>query len=319
MVAGIVLLNLWYIVPFMDYFKRGYANSMNGSAPLGRFNSNGAFFSQMLTFFQKGQYASRDIAEGYIFPDERNYAVGGFLLILLFYCLYRLYQGKKVSKISRIGDWSFGFAILSLFMCTLWFPWDYIQQMNGIFRMVPGNVCLVILLQSMSNKYLYYAVITVIGLAFLLSADYFMYDYTQNVGLARFISETDIDSTAMGEREYLPANVSENFYESKESIPGKNIEILTDIHELGEHTIECKNLSDVESYVDVPVLPYEGYVCQDNQTGEKLEIQSGMPERVRVIVPANYCGEFKVVFSGFGYWRIAEWISFFTLAFGVGN
>ena len=90
----------------------------------------------------------------------------------------------------------------------------------------------------MSNKYLYYAVITVIGLAFLLSADYFMYDYTQNVGLARFISETDIDSTAMGEREYLPANVSENFYESKESIPGKNIEILTDIHELGEHTIK---------------------------------------------------------------------------------
>ncbi len=335
--VGIVLLNMWYIVPFIDYFRWGYANSMNGSAPLGRFNSNGAFFSQMITFFQKGQYASRDIAEGYIFPDERNYAIGGFILVLSFYCLYRLYQGKNKSRISRIGDCSFGFAILSLFMCTLWFPWDFIQQMNGVFRMITRNIqhpwrflgissflltitaiCLVILLQSLSNKYLYRGMIVITGLVFLLSADYFMYDYMQNVWWGRFISEDDIDSTAMGGREYLPANIPENFYEDRDAIPGEHLEIFVDKHELGTHTIECRNYSDIDTYVDVPFLPYEGYVCRDNQTGEKLEIQQGLPERIRVMVPGNYQGEFKVVFYGFWYWRIAEWISLATLISGIG-
>lgn len=47
-----VLLNCWYLVPFLDYMKLGYT-SQNPDT-LGRFRANGTFMSQLMTIFPAG-------------------------------------------------------------------------------------------------------------------------------------------------------------------------------------------------------------------------------------------------------------------------
>ena len=333
---GTALLNFWFILPFIDYFRLGYTNTTSDSNPLGRFNSNGALLSQMVSFFQRGTGPSYSMDESFIFFNERNYALGGgFLLVIAIYILCRLYQGKGCSFVSHIGDYSLGFAAVSLFMCTIWFPWDLIQQMNGIFRMITQNiqlpwrflgistlfltmltVCLVLLLQSISNKYLVYSTTAVICSFFLLSAGYFLDDFSRNAVICRYIDENDLSSESLGLGEYIPENTPKDFYTENITIPGASLEITGDSRILGTHIISCNNLSDADTYADVPFLPYRGYTCIDNETGKKLDIQLDIPGKVRVIVPAYYSGTITVAFNEPWYWRVAELISLLTVFIG---
>lgn len=332
--AGTVLLNLWFLIPFADYFLKGYAASSDTTNVLGRFNANGAFASQMFSFFQEAAKASYSVAES-LANRERNYALGVFELVAFAYLCYRLYRGKEKSLIILIGDGSMLFAALSLWMCTIWFPWDYIQQMNGLFRLVTRNiqlpwrflgvscffltitaVCLMMLLQNISNRAFYYGFAAVICSAALLSADYFMYDYTRCAQLSRYVDANDLDSCFGGDAEYLPDGTPPDFCADQSVIPGGFVEIARERFEAGAHTVTCSNDSEEESFIDMPHLPYAGYVCQDVQTGQELDIADEVPGKIRVIVPAAYRGTFRLVFKEPWYWRAAEVFSAFALITG---
>lgn len=332
---GAVLLNMWFLIPFADYFRRGYTSS--GANPVGRLNANGAFFSQIFSFFQSGAGSSHSISESFSYAEERNYALAGFLLIIVLYTLYRLYQGKDRSKFSRIGDCSLAFAAISIFMTTIWFPWDFIQQMNSLFRTITQNIqfpwrflgitcffltitaiCLVLIIQSGTNKHLYYSCLSLICAVFLLSADYSMTDFVQNQANCRFIDKKDINSLTIGAEEYLPENLHVDFNDNSVT-SGDFVEIISDNRQGGSHIINCNNLSDADTFVDVPFLPYKGYICYDNASGEKLELQSDMSVgKVRIILPPHYSGTFTVTFREPWYWRAAEIISLITLIAGIG-
>lgn len=333
--AGTVLLNFWFLLPFADYFLKGYAASSDSTNVLGRFNANGAFLSQMFSFFQEGAYASYSVAESLVYPKERNYTMGVFLLTAFCYLCYRLYRGKEKSSVIRIGDCSMAFAVLSLFMCTIWFPWDFLQQMNGLFRLVTRNlqlpwrflgiscffltvtaICLVTALRTMQNKPLYYGILAVICSFALLSADYFMYDFSRNAPFGHYADVNDLNSAAGGDAEYLPEDTPLDFWLDSSIVPGDSLEITRYGYQAGAHTVECGNLSGEDTYVDIPFLPYAGYVCYDAQTGQRLDISLDVPGKVRVIVPASYRGAFTLVFREPWYWRTAELISLLSLLAG---
>lgn len=334
--AAIVLLNIWFFLPFADYFLLGYTSEIASRNPLGRMNANAALVSQMITFYQQGVKPSYSIGESFVFPNERNYAVGGFFIVIFFYLCYRLYRGGERSEIVRIGDCSLLFAALSLSMCTLWFPWDRLQQMNGLFRMLTRNIqfpwrflgiscllltvtaiCLIRLLQALPNKPLYYAILAVIGTVFLLSADYFMFSYTQNIEWKRYVDEKDIYVDAIGHGEYLPAQTPEDFDADTAVIAGENFEILSERRSAGTCIVEGSNLSEEETYVDIPFLPYKGYMCRDNATNERLAVSLDIPGKVRVRIPPHYHGTFAVAYKEPWYWRISELVSLLTVLAGI--
>lgn len=334
-VAGTILINFWFLIPFADYSLKDYIASSDSKNVLGRFNANGTFVSQMVSFFQQGSYPSYSVAENLVNPNERNYTMGVFLLVAFCYICYRLYYGKEKSSIIRIGDCSILFAIISLFMCTIWFPWDFIQQMNGLFRLITRNIqlpwrflgvscffltittiCFIMALQKLQNKHLYYGLLVVICSFALLSADYFMYDFMNNVAAGRCIDENDMDSCSIGCEEYLPNGTPVDFYADTAVIPGDSLEIAQSGYQAGAHTVTCSNLSDEDTYVDIPFIPYAGYVCYDVQTGQKLDISLDVPGKVRTIVPASYQGTLTVVFKEPWYWRATELISLLSFLAG---
>lgn len=335
--TGTVLLNLWFLLPFLDYFRLGYTSVTGTNNPLGRFNSNGALLSQMISIFQAGTGPSYSIDESFIFSNERNYALGGgFLLVIVIYIICRLYQGENHSFYVRIGDYSLGFAAASLFMSTLWFPWDWIQQMNRIFRMITQNIqlpwrflgvssfflailtiCLIFLLKSMSNKYLIYSITAVICSFFVLSAGYFMDDFSQNASFCRYLDGNDLDSASLGQGEYIPDDTPQEFDAFHAAISGASLEIKDEYLVSGTYVVECSNFSDEDTYVDIPFLPYKGYDCTDNETGKKMEIQLNIPGKVRVMIPAHYNGTLMAAFHEPWYWRASEMISIVTLTIGI--
>lgn len=330
-----VILNLWFLVPFADYFLRGYTNSAGN--PLGRFQANGAFLSQIFSFFQQGTGSSYSVAESFTFPNERNYALGGFLLIIFFYILVRLYRGKGKSRMVRIGDYSLGFAALSLFMCTVWFPWDWFQQMNGLFRMITQNIqlpwrflglscffltltamALVSLLHSMPNRHFYYGTVTVICVASLLAASYFLYDYTQNGTFSRYYDGSDLSTCSVGLGEYIPEDTPQDFSADNHVVPGDSLEITEDRREADVQVVSCVNEGDQDTFADIPFLPYNGYRCIDSETGSEMEIQLDIPGKVRVIVPVGYSGTFTVSYQEPWYWRVSEGISLLLFVLEAG-
>lgn len=333
---GTVLLNLWFLLPFVDYFRLGYTNTANEFTKPGKLNSYGTFLNQMVTFFQDGMGSAYTVAERMSRTDERNYALGGFILVVFLYVLFRAYQGKEKSVVSRVGDCCLVFAGIGTFACTVWFPWDFIQQLNGLFRMVTKNiqfpwrflgitcfffavvtVCLMALLQSSKNRPLYYTVIAVVCSFFVISADDYMHNYTENATIHRNVDGSRLDTCNVGAGEYIPADTPEGFAQSRDSAPGDWLEVSEEWCEEGVHTVSCSNPSDADTYIDFPLLPYKGYTCRDQETGERLEVQLSTPGKVRVVVPSGYGGTFSVKYEEPWYWRVSEAVSALVLAGGI--
>lgn len=330
-VGFVVLLNCWFLIPFLDYYHCGY--SVKNINPLGRFNANGAFFSQLFAFFPQGYGASCSVAEGFAFGGEMSYALGAGLWIAgCFYFLYRI-NNKNKSAVSRIGDFSLFFGALALFMTTIWFPWDFIQQMNRIFSLITQNIqlpwrflgmatffftlttaCLVYLLKAHSNRTLYYGATALIGSFMLLSSGYFLDNYTQNASINRYVDETQLTSSNIGLGEYLPPHTPDEFYADTALVPGAFLTISDSSRADGTLTVTCSNSSASDTCVDVPLLPYKGYVCSDLASGEKMSWISGENGKIRVNIPAGYSGSFTLKFVEPWYWRIGELISLLSLA-----
>lgn len=328
----VVFLNLWFLLPFVDYMHLGYANRPTENNAMGRMPSQGAFLSQMLTVFQTGCARCYTTIEGVGNINERNYALGAFALVPAVYLLYRLYQGKARSRIGKIGDFALTFAVLAGFMCTVWFPWGGFQQMNGVFHLIIKNIqfpwrflgicCFFLavvtvsmfsMLEEEKNRPLYHMAVVLMSVFVILSADYYMYSYTQEGTPQRFDDEVKLDSMAVSAGEYLLENTPDNFSAQTTSVPGMGVEVFEERNTGDGHEVRCRNTGTEDSWADLPLLPYRGYVCRDQETGETFEVLLSVPGRLRVMIPGGYEGTLCARFQEPWYWRMAEAVSLFAM------
>ncbi len=149
-----VLINAWFLLPFLEYIGFDYNVSGLGVHSRGRFASHAVFISQLISFFPQGEGAS--IVTGKMWDTdngmEMSYTLGGgMMLVLVFFVVYRLYdkrRGKRTvcgsdapkkagRQMSRLLT---GACLLSMLMATTWFPWDFLQQRNDLFAWVTGSI-----------------------------------------------------------------------------------------------------------------------------------------------------------------------------------
>lgn len=332
-VTGTVLVNFWFLLPFADYMCEGYLERETLINHQGIMNASGAYLRQMFSLFQTGYGHGYTALEDINYVYERNYTVGAFGIAAAFYLLYRLHRGKMRSEIVKIGDIGLAFGILAGFMCTVDFPWNYLQRMNGLFRMVIKNiqfpwrflgicsffltlttVSLFCLLNQDSSRHRYRMCLVMLGAFFFVSADYYMYDYTQKSELMVFRDESDIRSEEVGFGEYLPKETPLVYAYEAVSVPGSGVEIIEDCRTGGGQRVTCKNTAQEDSYIDLPFLPYKGYVCRDQETGETLSLQFSDPIHLRVLLPEGYDGTLYAHFEEPWYWRGAELVSLLGMA-----
>ncbi|HJA93721.1 MAG TPA: hypothetical protein H9717_11520 [Candidatus Eisenbergiella merdipullorum] len=331
--VGVVtaLLNCWYLVPFLDYMRLGY--STQDPETLGRFRANGTFLSQLLTIFPAGTGSSLSVADGLGISPEMSFALGGGILAaVVIYLYYRIKHTEKGNEIRKTGDFCLTFGLFTLFMTTIWFPWDFIQQLNGLTTMITQNIqfpwrflgiaslflagtaaCLYALLKKETMKAeLYGASLLVISFS-VISAGYFMSDYVQKADQGFYADETSVSSFDTMQGEFLPAGTNRDIFVDDSLVPGADLEIFDHAKKDGVITVSCKNNSGQVNCVDVSFLYYRGYQAVDQNTGEKLGVICSGENKVRVMIPAGYEGTFRVRFVSPWYWRCSEVISILTL------
>ncbi len=319
-----LLLNLWYIVPFLYYYRNRY-NSF-----VGYIQGKGLSITQLFVMFLYPK-----INDPYI-SGTIPYGIGLAAITCIFAGLV-LYSKDK--PYGRIAFWSFIFGVIAAFMSTRYFPWDRIAHMGGLVQKIvfniqyparmcdPMTICLTMAsiagLIWIEERYREYGLIrfililTVCVLSFIQSAA-----FTDNViqrNRMFSLSLMDLDTNAVGtDDEYYPEGVTHERLEEREHyiMTSDGSVDIKDYRKLGGNMSMYVTNNGDEGWVDVPMAAYPGIISgqTDTFTGE-----DGV---VRVKIPAGYSGKIELGYrenAGFAFCDIISLITLIALLVKEGT
>lgn len=292
-----VLLNLWFLVPFLTLMLSGdYNNMYTGSA------ENGG---------QIVKNSGLRIAE--LFGWQKNHnnlgpelLAGGFVLLWCWLTLRAKEEPQQPERRSiRLGLWAAGFAALACWMSTNTFPWQAVGRIP-----VVGRILVAI---QFPGRYLSLATVLLVlaamcGLAALRQVGYARPVAVLLVGVsvfgaALFFRDQQADAAYLGDGGqlmyseykkfnmgwyfdglYLPDGASEtqNGYESTAQVT--TVEVTSVEQENGVTTLACTETSGQDQHAELPLLYYPGYTVTEGP-GTAFKTVNGL---VGVTVPANY-------------------------------
>lgn len=236
--AAVILLNLWYLVPFAEYMLSTDLAVTKGGAAYKQIQTWGMYIPQLFEPFPAGgQHGALPAENGML--EEMGYGIGlgltiGILLILFLLTVVKKPLEKKKGKeiffgiSGKAGKIVFGFGLLSLGMATIYFPWDRLAKYNGIARqliatlqfpnrmMTFAGVFLVtaccFMVQDLKTlteeikwkSILLYGAVLVISAGHILTAGYFHNTtFTGSSGLFRLYDETAMGNSYISGGEYV--------------------------------------------------------------------------------------------------------------------
>lgn len=319
-VVETILLNLWFLVPFLDYYLN-VSVKINDvvSGDVKAIQGAGAFISQYFAFFQSsfgGGTVTTPIS------DRMMMTPGLLLMMTILVGIILWYQGKASKEIK----WMSIASALSLFIASNIFPWNslaasssignFMAQVQFPWRYITvAVVCLTILLgfilvKNFSKEGVYIALAICIFTTFT-----FVSDYCNNANIVNFYDCEEIDVYNVGQGEYLRSGSStQNIKPQLVWSEGIDKAKIKDKNSKGI-LFYCKTISGGE--VELPLFNYKGY-CAVDENDKELLIEDGGNNVIKVIVPENFEGNINVSFKSPWYWRIAECVSWLSLIIIIG-
>lgn len=331
-------LSVWFLVPFCDYMLTGKynVNAFNGGHRLeAQIQQYGVFVSQLGNLFHiaSGENLSREAGT----RGEMSLGIGIGLTAALFGFLV-LSAWLKEEKKQR--EWKIARAaclasVLSLWMMTVHFPWDFLRRSNVLMRYLIVNIqfpwrmgiiatlaltllwcCIGVLVYQKFGSRLFGALLGGLLLITGISAVYFM-DNLLDVGEVLHIdSYQEMDTYVKSGNEYLPVNTV------PEDLKRENL-VVEDGLELSGYEIEgttirfsCTNTTEIDKIMEIPLLYYRGYeaVLENGQGRQTIEVYSGTNNAARMVIGPQTEGTITVSYQEPLYWRLAELVSALTLA-----
>ena len=318
-----VLLNLWFLLPFLTLMLSGDYNNMYTGSP-----ENGG---------QIVKNCGLRIAE--LFGWQKNHnnlgpelLAGGFVLLWCWLTLReRDAQPEGVNrKDIRVGLWAVGFAALACWMSTNTFPWQAVGRIP-----VVGRILVAI---QFPGRYLSLATVLLVlaaacGLSALRRTGYarpvaVLLLGVSVFGAALFFRDQQADTAYLGDGGqliyseykkfnigwyfdglYLPdgAHETQNGYES--TVPVTTVEVTSIEQADGITTLTCAETTGQNQHAELPLLYYLGYTVIEGP-GTAFKTANGL---VGVTVPANYTGTIRVTYREPKRWLAADVVSLVTL------
>lgn len=320
---------LWFLLPFVDYMSTGI--KVKDTFAPGVFKERTVTLNQLFTLFGGGEGKQYPISGELTGGLEMSYAIGGALLAaIILYVICLINFKRKKDRIGNFGHIVFIFSLIALFATTIYFPYDLFEcfgeivlfVMNGIqfpWRFLSiVSVCasftavvVVWWIRSEGKQSIYYNIVSTFIVLGLISASFFMTDYTQKGEKIYWRDEQDVDSRMVGSGEYLPKGAPKG-YDDNSVLGSQGIKIIESGRDKDVYWVECSNTTGEEGYVDIPVLNYKNYEAEDS-TGKEFIIETGEEQRIRVQIPAYYGGKIRVEYKIPWYWRMSEVISALTV------
>ena len=321
-----VLLNLFFIIPFLDLYLRTELCIQTEHRSIEQFS---AFLSQLFTSVYNAVGDVREDLIGMYHDMPMTLGPAAFVLLLACIAYIFIYKDKKAL---RLFSKLFILFFLALCLSTNLFPYKWLEEyVPALFYLFMKfefawrfqaiatallPVLLILLLSLLNTKLANQKVLVigaVIALLFVWQGTSYLFQY--NNSMIPFEHESDFRDLTVS-AVYNGQYFAEGFEETetiREITVSDSSNIEWNILEEGKlkYRITLSNHQDSEAYVEFPVILYKGYHAL-SENGE-LPITSGDNQRLRVIVPANFDGNISLFYSEPWYWRSSELLSLFTL------
>ncbi len=305
--AGAFLLNLGYILPFIHYYLVFPLNEKFETAGI---QTKGI---RLADLFLTGTYPPK--------------SVGLALMLSLGMVIYFILQHRCTQRGALIK--LTGLSALSLFMATIYFPFDWLKLHLPVLGPLLSSVqfpwrYLVIAtvlitaslvlalgeLKEQSGILLSFVLFSCCLLTLLQGSEY-IGRWSEEENLRSFVSGASIDSF-YGYTIFRPHDTDrEALYEVPRVLPeGEGIEIGEWTRNFDEVLVPVKN-GGKDGTILLPVLAYRGYRAEAD--GKMLQTSIGENYRLRVSVPAGFSGTVRAYFKESGFYRLAELVTLLTL------
>ncbi len=325
-----VLISLWFLVPFLDYYLTQDVHIKHVSART--IQDRGLYWAQLAFHFwttginapsgEGGMQYSHPVGIGLVLIMGL-----ALFLILWFSGAFRqsVWKGMTFAKVTALS------GVLLLCMSLNTFPWDRIQSLYPAAAALVsslqfpnrflgwGTVCLVMIfgccLWYLEEKNVqWYRMALLLAFLGLTTSDLYLLDFVNSdQDYFELYNEEGMGFGYLSGAEYLLQGTDERRLTFEKPVPGEHVE-LYDYEKNGLRAeLRCANRSEEESFVDLPLLLYKGYRAVDLDTGQRLPVLFGDNNKVRVQLPAGFEGAVQVRFVSPLYWRISEGISAITV------
>lgn len=344
--AGLTLLiNMWFIVPFLDYTKCMDLRFISSSGQK-MVQSTGAFLPQLFYMFPKYADSANDLGKGFI--DDLPTSLGPSLI---FGCLIcgasfiavfadkkdeSLNDGNKLPKgIIGGGIVLLAVSFLATWMATYYFPWDalfsfkqkiavlvstvqFVWRFLGIASLAAAACTGIGILVLNKKKELIARIVGAVLVSLsLIGGMYFIEMSMQNGNWHEY---TDLNSLRFGTTtaamggEFVMTKAKHEVVTGISDPRGYDGASVISWGKMGTHVVmEVQNDSD-GGYILLPLMNYKGYsVKSDDGLITKEFLGEGDAAEVRLNLPVGYKGTVHVRFVSPWYWRLAEVISILTL------
>lgn len=327
-----VLVSLWFLVPFLDYYVTQDLHIKHVSGrkiqEVGLYLVHNAFH-----FWGTGGGTASGNSGMH---DSHLTGVGLVLVIALGVFLVLWFSGvfgKMEGGLVRFAKTVAVIGILLLFMSMKAFPWDRIQDMNPMAASLVsslqfpdrflgwGTACLTLLFgvclryfEECGGKYQYWMMA---GAAFLgvATSSMFYLDFVNGSHVYfELYNEEGMGFGYIAGEEYLIEDTDASKLTFTGARGGAGVDILDYEKDYLRVELQCRNVAEEDSFIDLPLLLYKGYRAYDGDTGRSMQICAGDNNVVRVLVPAGFEGRVKVGFVSPVYWRVSELVSMAAMA-----
>lgn len=331
--AATLLLNCWFLVPFLDYMLTGsfLINSPNSFGEYAIENES-IFPSQFFMIDYSVTGLSRGAYAGTV--SEMPLTVGLSALTVLVGWFLLCFGKKERNKAEKKAEYFAVFlSVVSLWMTTNLFPYTWMANKLSILKMPVRSIQYSWRFLAIAGLMLVYLLCMILqkewiktrtkrlfaGLLIVLSFGQgisYMSQCLNEFEASRIYQEGNLSTFETGNKEYLPINEETELNVSKyaNQLTYDNSEITVEnwYRDNGAVVVSLTNNRNETAQMEVPLLFYKGYHAVTD-SGEELFISLGTSSRISVSVPADFTGSFRVEFKEPWYWRFGEIISLLTL------
>lgn len=311
-----LLCNLYFIVPFLDYYLHEDVYIKVRMAKEQLIQEDGAYPWQFLAFFQNpfGTIISNH-------EDIMAFHTGLFLMFALLVGLIVLVRKKANKKIkvflimaavllwvsSGVFPWDgleTKVPMIGKILVQVQFPWRYLSILCLVLCFLWGELFLINEKLYIEKKYLFLLLVSI-----LLSPIFFTSQYVKNYEPVFYQERSDLDASDVGYFEYL--RTGSKIKKLKGEVKSKGIVSYEVIEDSEKAMVLAVSTEKKDGWIQVPILNYRGYHAVDDN-GKELAITDGKYKEIKIKLPANYAGRIEIAFKQPWYWIVAEIVSAIT-------
>jgi hypothetical protein len=315
-----VLINLWFAVPLLTMMRE----DMNVSSLARRVETLTLYASQLFINFTINGNTRNVIGLGIngVMPLHIGLPILVGVVCFVYLLVDNIIKEKKQENVILVF---LGFGALSAYATTNLFPWAIIVRIPVIgnaakmiqfpWRMLSFATAFLSIVAAYGIFYIVknkeirkVLVVAVFAMSTLFAAQYL--DDFLNKDIYCYKGAT-VANVGIGTGEYYYDGTSYTALQKRgEVVTGSSDAVLIQSFERvnGKFTIEYKNSSSADEYIEVPLAYYPFYkaVLNDNKT---QKITKGENNVVRISIPANSEGSILIKYHKEFIWLIADLIS----------